>query len=711
MKLRRKFFYVKFMQKCLLHKKLKIIMLDFCHKHLKSYNELLIYRKKACISKHTTYKDEIFCKDPNKQEKIREYLKMKNKLIKNIEEDLHKNIANNKSMLKTFLFYLYLKGEKFMDQRYINSLLMNISENDMYFYKLIEYWKFFLAVKHYERKIKFHAHDNANKIKTRMIFSHKNLLKESNYENLIRTVEYNEGDMQEMKTFLKKYKFEGKEELLSFFDKKFITDQNISEESLSNFTETAVSSSTTEDLEKQINKIAKQVQQDFSMSSDIFDTQSEIIDTEIIEEQKKVKLIEKEENNNFVYFKGVKFQNLKFLGAGATAKVFLVKPAHNFGEVKKNENYALKSIYLSNKIMERNIINEIELMKDLKENVIKLFDYEIKENCFQILMEAGEMDLFSFLSSKKSFHNKKFCKKNVFYFEDEETEMGKYGFLNKNGKSYQKIENYAEEDMHKLEFDEHECINKNCKYYWPFTRNCKDINFFGFLSTTEIKNLLEMLFDIFVTLSTNQIIHRDIKHKNFVFVKNKLKVIDFGLSRKISEEASNHNTQGAGTHSFISPEAIKNNEVSRKSDIWPLGNIIHEIIFGELRFKGDGPDGIYSFLSSKEKKVEVGFCKDECSCKSNLAIFEEIFFNSLKKKADEVVYEFSDKEKLTFGNLINLEDGMCDFHRKMTPCRAYVPFIFLIGKCLVIEPESRYSIFELRKFYYEILSKIEEFEC
>ena len=40
-----------------------------------------------------------------------------------------------------------------------------------------------------------------------------------------------------------------------------------------------------------------------------------------------------------------------------------------------------------------------------------------------------------------------------------------------------------------------------------------------------------------------------------------------------------------GTPIYMSPETLKNNEYSDKTDIWALGIMYYELIFGKLKFK------------------------------------------------------------------------------------------------------------------------------
>lgn len=73
----------------------------------------------------------------------------------------------------------------------------------------------------------------------------------------------------------------------------------------------------------------------------------------------------------------------------------------------------------------------------------------------------------------------------------------------------------------------------------------------------------------------HNIIHRDLKPANVLVAKdNTLKLIDFGLSRKVDLSMS-HNV---GTKCYMSPEVIKNERYTFPVDVWGLGCILYELM-------------------------------------------------------------------------------------------------------------------------------------
>jgi tousled-like kinase len=85
----------------------------------------------------------------------------------------------------------------------------------------------------------------------------------------------------------------------------------------------------------------------------------------------------------------------------------------------------------------------------------------------------------------------------------------------------------------------------------------------------------------------DKVIHYDLKPQNILFHKGKVKITDFGLCKITKEEYIELTSQGVGTYWYLPPECFINDQkplISPKVDIWSVGVIYYEMIFGEKPF-------------------------------------------------------------------------------------------------------------------------------
>ncbi|KAH8825272.1 kinase-like domain-containing protein [Flagelloscypha sp. PMI_526] len=87
-----------------------------------------------------------------------------------------------------------------------------------------------------------------------------------------------------------------------------------------------------------------------------------------------------------------------------------------------------------------------------------------------------------------------------------------------------------------------------------------------------------------------KIVHSDLKPANFVVVRGQLKLIDFGIANAIANDTTNiHRDHQIGTVNYMSPEAIEPDairriKVGRPSDVWSLGCILYQMVYGSPPF-------------------------------------------------------------------------------------------------------------------------------
>jgi serine/threonine-protein kinase len=105
-------------------------------------------------------------------------------------------------------------------------------------------------------------------------------------------------------------------------------------------------------------------------------------------------------------------------------------------------------------------------------------------------------------------------------------------------------------------------------------------------------------------------IHRDIKPDNFlVRDDNIVKLIDFNLARKPAGALGKlfaMKSAIAGTHSYMSPEQIRGQQLDARADIYSFGCMVHEFFSGKPPFTANTPNELLQrHLTNKPQPITV----------------------------------------------------------------------------------------------------------
>jgi len=105
-------------------------------------------------------------------------------------------------------------------------------------------------------------------------------------------------------------------------------------------------------------------------------------------------------------------------------------------------------------------------------------------------------------------------------------------------------------------------------------------------------------------------IHRDIKPDNFLLNDdNEVKLIDFNLARKKAGALGRLFSMKAkvqGTHSYMSPEQIRGQQVDFRTDVYAFGCMVHELLSGKAPFTANTPNELLQrHLTSKPPDLTV----------------------------------------------------------------------------------------------------------
>ena len=128
-------------------------------------------------------------------------------------------------------------------------------------------------------------------------------------------------------------------------------------------------------------------------------------------------------------------------------------------------------------------------------------------------------------------------------------------------------------------------------------------------------------------LQNNNIIHRDIKPENILIGDdNKIKLCDFGWAKELTLE---NRSTFCGTVEYMAPEIVGSENYDYGVDIWSLGILLYELLYGHSPFKANTNKNVILNIKSHELNFDDTNKTVSKSCKD---LIQKILNNNPQKR-------------------------------------------------------------------------------
>lgn len=121
----------------------------------------------------------------------------------------------------------------------------------------------------------------------------------------------------------------------------------------------------------------------------------------------------------------------------------------------------------------------------------------------------------------------------------------------------------------------------------------------GPFSEKRALSFFRQMVEAFKVLSKQNIMHRDLKPDNILMHNGMIKLGDFGFCKPL-ESASEMACTMLGSPIYMAPEVLKGETYNMKADIWSLGVVLFQMVFGKCPFESKSIAKLIKLLDEED---------------------------------------------------------------------------------------------------------------
>jgi Tol biopolymer transport system component/predicted Ser/Thr protein kinase len=131
----------------------------------------------------------------------------------------------------------------------------------------------------------------------------------------------------------------------------------------------------------------------------------------------------------------------------------------------------------------------------------------------------------------------------------------------------------------------------------------------GRLPVATAMEYASQILDALAVAHSKGVVHRDLKPSNILVAKQGIKLLDFGLAKRVTPLGEQDATLTAaltrpgmilGTLQYMSPEQLQGKEADVRSDLFSFGCVLYEMLTGRRAFEGENPASVIAAVVERE---------------------------------------------------------------------------------------------------------------